>query len=190
MIWKNTPARWGAVAKGFHWLTALLVVGLLCVGLYMTGLDFSPDKLKLYGLHKAFGITVLALVVLRIGWRVFTPRPGEIETHKGWEVRLAAVIHFFFYAALIAMPMTGWIMSSAASYPVSVFGLFTLPNIVGPDENAVDLMKDVHEFLAYILIAAIILHVAGALKHHVIDRDETLRRMIPFMSAEKEKCED
>jgi cytochrome b561 len=104
-----------------------------------------------------------------------------LPTHAKWEKFLATLVHIFLYFAIIGMPLSGWIMSSAKNFPVSVFNQFTLPNLVGPSEEIAKLAADFHELTAYALIAAIVLHFAGAMKHHVIDKDGTLRRMIPGM---------
>ncbi len=183
MLWKNTERRWGAVAKSFHWITALLVIGMLCAGLYMTGLENSPQKFQIYGLHKSIGVTILLIVVLRILWKSVTVRPEELATHKKWERALARLVHFFLYFAILTMPLSGWAMSSAKNFPVSVFGLFTLPNIVGPNPGLAGLLAEYHEILAWALMGAIGLHFAGAIKHHIIDRDETLRRMLPLAAV-------
>ena len=180
MIWKNTAERFGVVAKGFHWLIALAVICLIGVGLYMAELDPTPLKFKLSFWHKSFGITVLALVTARLFWRFINTRPAGLPTHKKWEKILAKIIHFLLYACLFAMPLSGWAMSSAKGFSVSVFGWFTLPNIVGEDKELGHLLRESHEYIAWVLIACIVLHFGGAMKHHFIDKDSTLRRMIPF----------
>lgn len=180
MIWKNTAERFGIVAKGFHWLIAVAVIGLIAVGLYMDGLDPSPLKFKLSFWHKSFGITVLALVAARLVWRLTNTHPAALATHKKWEKTLARIIHLLLYVCLFAMPLSGWAMSSAKGFSVSVFGWFTLPDIVGENKELGGLLREAHEYIAWALIACIVLHFGGALKHHVIDRDSTLRRMIPF----------
>lgn len=180
MIWKNTSNRFGAVSKGFHWVVALFMIGLLAAGLYMADLAPSPFKFSLYFWHKSFGIAVLALASLRLLWRFANIAPATPETHKKWEKVLAKAAHVLLYACMFTMPLTGWAMSSAKGFPVSVFGWFTLPNIVAPNKGLGAAMAEAHELVAYGLIGLIALHAAGALKHHIIDRDPTLRRMIPF----------
>lgn len=163
--------------KSIHWITALLVLGLLSVGFFMGGMEFSPLKLNIYMLHKSFGITVLLLVIVRIGWRLFVKNPKPLDTHAKWEKVLSKLTHFLLYYGLIAMPMSGWAMSNAGEYPVNFFGLFELPTITPKDEQTYRFLKTVHETGAFALIAAIGLHFLGAAKHHIIDKDETLRRM-------------
>lgn len=186
MIWRNTMTRYGAVAQGFHWLVALLVIALLAVGLYMTGLKPGPDMFKIYAFHKSVGITVLVFAVLRLVWRLSNPHPQALPTHQQWEKFLAKLVHVFLYFAIIGMPLSGWIMSSAKGFPVSVFGWFTLPDLVGPSKDIGKLANEFHELIAYALIAAIVLHVAGAMKHHIIDKDSTLRRMLPVLGSKED----
>ncbi len=185
MIWRNTTERYGAVTQGFHWIVAILVICLLAVGLYMVRLDPLPSTFKIYALHKSVGITVLTLAVLRLVWKISNTAPRSLPTHQQWERFLAKLTHLFFYFAIIGMPLSGWIMSSAKNFPVSVFGWFTLPNLVGPSEEIGKLAAQFHQWTAYALIAAIILHFAGAMKHHIIDKDGTLRRMVPGLSPKE-----
>lgn len=181
MIWRNTTEKYGAVAISFHWVIAILVIAMLAVGLIMTEMDPSPQMFKIYALHKSVGILVLTLAVLRVIWRLSNPHPSSLPTHKAWEKFLAKLVHVLLYAALFIMPLSGWIMSSAKGFPVNLFGIegLTLPDLVKPDKDTAELAGEIHEVAAYSLIAAIALHFGGAMKHHVIDRDGTLRRMLP-----------
>lgn len=172
----NTDDEYGAVARLFHWLTAFIIFGLIPLGLYMQEVAYGPEKLQLYVIHKSFGFLALFIVIGRIAWRFLNLPPSHLETHAPWERFLAGVTHFFLYAAVIGMPMSGWIMSSAAEYPVPFFG-FDMPNLVGKDETIYKIAGAVHGYLAYALIMAVGLHVAGAFKHHFIDKDSTLMRM-------------
>lgn len=178
--WRNAYNRYGAVSKFFHWLIALAVIGMLGLGLYMTAQELSPRLFTLYFWHKSIGMTILVLACARLVWLWISPRPPALASHKKWEKIMARIIHIFFYGALLAMPLTGWVMSSAKAFPVSVFGWFTLPDLVAESERTAQIAEQVHYYLALLLIAAITLHIAGALKHHIIDRDDTLRRMLPF----------
>lgn len=185
MIWRNTGEEYGAVAKSFHWLIALLVIIMLGVGLYMSGLDPSPKMFQIYALHKSLGITILFLVILRLLWRLTNGVPIPLPNHKAWEKILAKIIHSLLYLSLLAMPLSGWIMSSAKGFSVSVFNWFTLPDLVKPDDHLAELAVEFHELVAYSLIGMILLHIAGALKHHLIDRDDTLRRMLPALGRKR-----
>lgn len=181
----NTDSEYGTAAKALHWTIALLVIGLLVMGLTMDGLPTGPGKLEVYNLHKSLGVTVLVLMALRLGWRVSQIQPAPMAGHRQWERALARAVHYFLYAALLLMPLSGWMMSSAAGRPVSFFGLFTLPDLVPKDRDLRGFFGEVHEFLGWSIMSALALHVAGALKHHVIDRDGTLRRMLPSFCAKE-----
>ena len=176
---KNTQDAWGSVHKLLHWLIALAVVGLLCVGWYMHEMPNSPDKIRIYALHKSFGITVLTLMLVRVAWRWSNPRPALPSTMKGWERTLAGVVHGGLYAALLAMPLSGWLFNSASNFPLKWFGLFKMPALTGPDRDLKLLAQDVHWALSWVIVTLVVLHVAGALKHHFVDRDDVLKRMMP-----------
>jgi len=167
-------------AKFFHWVIGLVFLGLLAVGFYMSGLERSPFKFELYGIHKALGISILALAVLRVVWRFIRPAPGHIETHQPWERALSGLVHFLLYTAMAVMPLSGWVMSSAGGHPVSFFGLFEVPAIVGENKALGGLANQIHEYAAYAILLALGLHFAGAAKHHILDRDVTLTRMSFF----------
>lgn len=176
---RNTPETWGAVHKALHWLVALAVVGLLVVGWIMDEMPNSPDKIKVYALHKSFGITVLALMLVRLAWRRSNPRPALPPTMKRWERTLAGVVHGGLYVVLLAMPLSGWLYNSAANFTLKWFGLFAIPPLSAPDKDLKYLAEDVHWFLSWMVVTLVVLHVAGALKHHFVDRDDVLRRMLP-----------
>ncbi len=164
------------IARIIHWLTALIILGLLVVGTYMTTMDMSEQKLQFYNLHKSFGLLVLALAFVRIAWHLIKKKPKSLPTHKKWEKILSHAVHGFLYLLLIAIPISGWVMSSAGDFNIKFFSL-NMPDIVSKDENLFKLSHGVHEILAWVLLVLLMLHIAGALKHHVIDRDETLERM-------------
>ena len=162
--------------KLIHWLTALIILGLLSIGFFMTGLEYSQDKLQLYNLHKSFGLLILVLFAVRIMALIAKGRPKPLPTHKKWEKTLSHIIHGLLYMALIAMPISGWVMSSAGDFPISFFGL-EVPDITGKNKELFNFSREAHELMAFGLIALIGLHFLGAMKHHFIDRDETLKRM-------------
>lgn len=163
-------------SKLTHWSSALIILGLLFLGFYMTSLAFSDFKLDLYLWHKSFGLLVLVLLVLRLFFVTVFKKPKPLSSHSAFERFLARLVHYVLYGALLLMPLSGWVMSSAGDYTVQFFGLH-LQDIVQKDEALFERAKRFHEFLSFALIAAISLHVLGALKHHFIDRDETLKRM-------------
>ena len=172
----NTEDQYGLIAKIFHWLIAVLIIALLPVGLFMGGMENSPFKFQVYALHKSFGLLVFFLGLGRILWRFISPPPDHLETHAHWEVTLAGAAHFWLYVCIIGMPLSGWLMSSAGEFPVPFFGI-QMPHLMGKDEALGHLFGEVHEILAFTLLFVLGLHIAGALKHHVIDKDATLMRM-------------
>lgn len=176
MEFSNTEDEYGLIAKIFHWLIAVLILALLPVGLFMSGMENSPLKLEIYGMHKSFGMLVFFLGLGRIVWRFVSPPPDHLENHEHWEVTLASAAHFWLYVCIIGMPLSGWLMSSAGEFPVPFFGL-RMPYLIAKDESLIGTFGEVHEILAYTLLFVLALHAAGALKHHVIDKDETLQRM-------------
>lgn len=183
---RNSPDKFGGVTKTFHWLTALTVIGLLAVGLYMVRAEKSAALFPLYNLHKSFGILVLGATALRVLWHLYSRKPGLVPGMAAWEKAAAHAGHFFLYICLFGMPLSGWIMSSAKGRTVKLFNTITLPDLVAKNQGLGETLEDVHEFLAYALIAMIVLHAAAALKHHFISHDATLRRMLPFAKDRKE----
>jgi cytochrome b561 len=173
----DTP-RYGAPAIALHWLLALLILGSLGLGLYMTGLALTPTRLKLYNWHKWAGITILVLSALRLLWRL-THRPPPAPPMPPWQCRAAAATHGLLYALFFAVPLAGWAYSSAAGFPVVWFGVLPLPDWVSPDRALAESLKALHQGLAYALAATVALHVAAAIKHHFVDRDGLLLRMWP-----------
>ncbi|MDF3054439.1 MAG: Cytochrome B561-like protein [Gammaproteobacteria bacterium] len=174
---RNTPTHYGLIAKLFHWIMSLIVICMLCIGLYMVSLPNSLDKLQIYGYHKATGILVLSLVTLRVLWRCFNISP-TLAPMPNWQKISAHSLHIALYVFMFAMPLTGWMMSSAAGIPVSFFGLFVLPDLVSPNPTLLTFFDQTHKTLAFILIGMILLHLLAALKHHFINKDDTLRKMI------------
>lgn len=181
MIWRNTVDRYGIVHKTLHWLIALGVLMMLVMGIVMGDIPSGPDRFWVYSLHKSIGITILALMIARLGWKLANrdlPRP--LPTHPRHEQIAAAIVHWGFYILLIAMPLSGWLMTAAANSTVNWFGLFPIPNPIGPDRDVREFMGEAHDIIALCIWGFLGLHVAGALKHVIIDRDGTLRRMLPF----------
>ena len=170
--------RYACALRCLHWIIAALIITLLAVGFYMEDLPNGPDKFEIYGLHKAIGIVVLGLVIMRIITRLSTPIPPPLASHTPWVVRLALLIHLIFYVAMVGMPLSGWAMSSAGGHPVSLFG-WTLPPLVAENKELGQQMRDLHGLFATTFLVTIGLHILGALKHHFIDKDGTLARMLP-----------
>lgn len=180
----TVSARYSRGAIALHWLIAVLIVLNIAAAWISEGMS-KADRATVMGNHKAIGITVLALTLLRIVWRLLHRPPPLLDSLMAWEAALSRVVHAGFYFLMLAIPLTGWAMSSAFSKGagVSLFGLGTVPALpVGYDKPTAGLFAELHTVLAYGMIALIALHVAGALKHQVIDKDGTLRRMVPWMA--------
>jgi len=179
MQWKNTLARYGAVAQLFHWAIVALIITQFVLAQRAEGL--SPvAKIGVLATHKSVGITILGLALLRLAWRLFNPVPPPPSGTPRWQQRAAHVSHFLLYALLFITPVLGWLMSSARAFSVSWFGLVTLPDFIEPNRAAFERLHDAHEAMAKTLAALALVHVAAALKHHFIDRDDVLRRMLPL----------
>ena len=176
---KNTLSSYGAVSKALHWLMGITFIHLIGVGLWMSDLESSDLKWFVYGLHKSLGVTILALVALRLIWRLINSVPRmPVDTTK-WERNAARLVHFGLYALMFAMPISGWIMSSAGGHAVTFFDLFQLPAIVEKSKELGNLAWNAHGYLGYVAIALIVLHTIAALYHHFIRKDDVLTRMLP-----------
>jgi len=186
---RNTPTRYSAVAQAFHWIIAALIVTQFVLAYTADDLPLGVHKLALLARHKSFGMTILMLAVLRLLWRLRSPAPALPAGMTSLERLLARATHFAFYVLLFAMPLTGWMMSSAKNYSVSWFGAFTWPNLIGKNENAFELLRSTHHILSYLLFAIAVLHILAALKHHFWDKDDVLLRMLPLNRPEKAKSE-
>ena len=165
------------VAKGLHWLMAVLIIGLLALGIYMQELPLSPQKLELYSWHKWAGVTVFLLVWLRLAWRV-THRPPALPEALSPPMRLAAHAgHAALYGLMVLIPLSGWLMSSAKGVQTVWFGVLPIPDLLTRDKALGDLLQEVHKALNWLLMLTLAGHVAAALWHHFVLKDDTLRRM-------------
>lgn len=179
MALRSDDSRWGTGARFFHWLMALAILGNGIFGLWMTGLAPSLSKINIFALHKSIGLTVLALFLLRLAWRMGDRRPPD-EPAPAWQRRAAHVTHGLLYVLIVALPVSGWVFNSAHGYPLQWFKLFNLPPLVAKDDQLMHVAVLVHEYLFYVLLLVLIAHVGAALWHHFILRDNVLRRMLPF----------
>ncbi len=168
--------RYTRTAVVLHWLMAVMLLGLFGVGLYMVDLPISVQRLKLYTWHKWAGIAVLALALVRLLWRL-SHRPPPAVPMPPWQARVAHLTHGLLYVLFFAVPLVGWAYSSASGYPVVWFGVLPLPDFVPKSPELAAVIKPWHEILAWALVLLAALHVAGAIKHHVIDKDALLARM-------------
>lgn len=179
-------AHYNAVAKFFHWLIALAIIGMLALGWTMADDELvkGPLRFSLFQWHKSIGITILLLSLLRLGWRLMNPPPAFPATMPSWERWAAHGTHFLFYALMIGLPLTGWLLVSASPYKTELFGLVALPNLPFiadmPDKKAFgEIAEDCHGALASITLGLLLLHIAAAWKHHLFERDDVLLRMAP-----------
>ena len=170
--------RYDGMAVALHWVLTLLIVAGFTLGLYMHDLPLSPTRLKLFNWHKWAGVVILALSALRLLWRL-THRPPPALPMPRWQSRAAHATHLGLYALFFAVPLVGWAYSSASGFPVVAFGLLPLPDLVPVDRSLAGVLKQMHGVLAFSLAGLVALHVAGALKHQFVDRDDLLPRMRP-----------
>jgi len=179
---RNNSQTWGSVSIGLHWLTFILILSLAMLGLIMTDLANGPFKIQVYALHKSFGLTVLALTFIRLLWRLFSTMPEMTANTPKWQEWIAKLTHGLLYVLLFAMPISGWLYNSAAGFPLKYFGLFKLPKLSGYDPQLKQLAGDAHETFFIILALLMLVHTGAALKHHYLDKDNTLTRMLPWLA--------
>lgn len=166
-------------AKILHWLMAILLFGLLALGFYMHDLPLSPDKLKLYSWHKWAGVTAFLLVAFRLFWRI-THRPPALPESMPKIMQFAAHAgHLMLYVLMIAIPLSGWLMSSAKGFQTVYFGVLPIPDLLDKNKEVGDLLALVHKSLNLLFVAVLAGHIGAALKHHFIDKDDILTRMLP-----------
>jgi len=177
----NSKDTYGSIARTFHWLMAIIIPTMLCLGVYMAGLPLSPQKLNLYGWHKSFGTLVLILVTLRLLWRLHNITP-QLPQHMIQIQKIAAhTSHILLYCCMFLMPLSGWLMSSSAGFSVSFFQIFQLPDLVEPNKIWHLRFKLTHTVTAITLFTLIIIHLSAALLHHFYYKDTILTRMLPLV---------
>jgi len=174
-----TQSRYTGTARALHWLAALLIFCGFGLGLFMTGLEFSPAKFRYYAWHKWIGITVFLLTAARLAWRAGHPAPPLPPAMPSWQVRASHASHAALYALMLAIPLSGWVYSSSTGVSVVYLGLVPLPDLVPKDREVAKTLLLVHRSLNYLLAAMVTIHVAAALKHQFVDRDGVLDRMLP-----------
>ena len=179
MALTSTTEKWGAIAKLFHWVIAALVLFMIIVGLAAVNAPLSPTKLQLFTIHKVTGLGIFILMIARLLWRVINPTPILPPALAGWERAAAKLTHWLLYGLVLLMPISGYVITSAANFPITIFGIFDVPLIVPPDKHTEDLAESVHVLGFFVLAALILLHTAAALRHHFILKDDILRRMLP-----------
>jgi len=180
---RNARSEYGAVAIGLHWLAAALIVANLALGLTMVDLSLSPTKLKLYSWHKWAGVTIFLLSAARLLWRLAHPAPALPAAMPAWQRAAANASHHLLYALFFAAPLTGWLFSSAAGFQTVYFGVAPIPDLLSKDPALADTLKLVHRIVNYSLAALVTVHAAAAIKHHLVDGDDVLARMLPFLKT-------
>jgi cytochrome b561 len=178
--------RYTTPAIALHWLMAALILGSFGVGLYMADLPLSPTKLQIYSWHKWAGVTAFLLVFVRLAWRIGHRPPPLPATMARWQQIAAHGGHALLYLLMIAIPLSGWLMSSAKGFQTVYFGVLPIPDLLAKNKELGDVLRDVHETLNFLMIAVVFGHVGAALKHHFIDRDDILTRMAPRHSRKEQ----
>ena len=179
MHWRNSPERYGLLSILLHWLVAVVVFGMFGLGLWMVELDYYSGWYKTApDLHKSIGLSLLAVMLLRLLWRVASPPPLPLASHDQKTQRAGKAAHWLLYAGLFALMLAGYLISTADGRGISVFGWFEVPASLTSIPDQEDVAGVVHEWLAWALVVLAGLHALAALKHHFIDRDATLMRML------------
>jgi cytochrome b561 len=172
--------RYTKTAMLLHWLTALLIIAAFFLGLTMVDIHgITPTKLKYYSWHKWLGVTVLGVAAIRLLWRTANTPPSPLVSIPVWQHKVADGMHYLLYFLIFAVPVSGYLYSYAAGVPVVYLGLFQLPALIEPNAELKPILKTVHYVLTMTMAAAVVAHALAALKHHFIDRDATLKRMLP-----------
>ena len=172
--------RYTRTAMALHWLTALLIISAFALGVTMVDIaGITPTKLKYFSWHKWLGITILGVACLRLLWRLTHTAPPYPPSMPGWQKTAARGLHDLLYVLIFAIPVSGYFYSLAAGIPVIYLGLVPLPVLIAPDPELKIILKQAHYFLNLLLLGSVSLHVAAALKHHFVDRDDILKRMLP-----------
>jgi cytochrome b561 len=182
LMLRNTTGSWGSISKTLHWVMALLIFSQIVLGWVAVRWPLSPTKLNLFVWHKSTGILILALAVLRIGWRLTNVVPALPTSIPSWERMGAHASHLSLYFLMLALPLSGWIINSASNFPLKVFWLFPLPDVVPPSKPFQNLAEIVHLVLFSLFAAVLVVHIAAALRHQFIRRNNLLKRMLPFGS--------
>lgn len=179
MIWKNTENQWGVVSIFLHWLSALCVVGMIILGLWMIELSYYDQWYKKApDLHKSVGICLLIVTLFRLSWRKISSVPRNINSHTIFEIKVARFVHKLMYLILLLIILSGYLISTADGRSVEVFGVFTVPAMIYGINQQEDIAGLIHFILASCLVVLVSLHTAGSLKHHFVDKDLTLKRML------------
>lgn len=172
-----------AAARLGHWLAAALIVAAFTLGWIMADLRLSPTRIRLINYHKWVGVTVFALALLRLAWRLGHPPPPLPATMPRWEREAAAIVHRLLYLLMLAIPLSGWLMSSAKGFQTVYLGLLPIPDVLAKDAALGAALTRVHVALTWLLLGLLAMHLSAALKHQFVDRDGVLWRMLPRLPS-------
>lgn len=176
---KDSLMAYGRVSKLFHWLTAILVIGLFALGFWMVDLNYYSDWYQTAPFyHESFGILLAVIFFFRLVWRLKQKRPVPLESHKSWEIRIATLVKIVLLILLFVVIVSGFFIATADYRAVNVFGIISVPPLFEAFSNQEDIAGVIHYWSTYLLIALVILHAGAALKHHFVDKDKTLKRML------------
>ncbi|SRR6266581_1572113 len=176
------PVRFTTTAIFLHWFAAVLIFAAFPLGLYMSGLTLSPTMLKLFSYHKWLGVTVFVLTVARLVWRAGHAAPALPEAIPAWQRRASAGVHHLLYLLLFAVPLTGWLMSSAKGFQTVYLGVLPIPDVLPKDKALGEQLAAVHEVLSWAMMLLLVPHIGAALKHHFVTRNDVLIRMVPWLA--------
>lgn len=176
---KNTASHYGLVSQFFHWFIALLIAVQFTWAWRIEQLGLGRARYELVNQHKSIGLTIFMLVVLRLLWRFYTPPPALPESISYWQQQSSRWVHAGIYLLLLALPLVGWSMSSAAGFVVSWFDLFDLPALLSQDDGLKTILMAIHAVLAWSLALLVIGHILAAFHHHIVKKDTVLKRMLP-----------
>lgn len=179
MQWRNSPQRYGNLSIFIHWLVAVTVYGMFALGLWMVTLSYYSDWYhQAPDLHKSIGITLMLVMIIRVIWRIISPPPPPLKSYSR-VTRIAAVaVHILLYTLLFSILISGYLISTAEGKAISLFGLTEIPAILIAGATQADVAGKIHLWLAWGVVIISLLHGLAALKHHFIDKDTTLKRML------------
>lgn len=180
MAIRNSAQRWGSVAQFLHWSVAALILALMALGWLAVLTPLSPAKINLFYWHKSLGMLVLALVLIRLGWRAGNPPPDMPSELPRWEPLLARTTHAFLYVLIVLMPVSGWLINSAAGIPFKIFWILPLPSITPVSDSLEHLFELVHLAIFWALAVVLVGHIGAALRHHFLLHNAILSRMLPY----------
>ena len=179
MTIKNTKSGYGIVAILLHWVMALLIIGLFILGEYMVDLDYySKWYIAAPWWHKSVGMAVLALLLVRIFWVLSNVHPAPLATYKSWEIKAAKATHILFYVLLFVICFSGYFITTAKGASIDMFGWFDIPAMINFSKYQADIAGEFHEIASYVMAFLLVLHVCATFKHHFIDKDVTLGRIL------------